>query len=139
MSRTAKLGAIAAAAATVASVAASAPAAAYSVGPFSASLQSSTTLNVSIGGSTVATCTASTLSGSITAATATTATLQITSASISGCGVGVTPANLPWTGTISGGVLTITGFRVNAPTKSLCIHCNKCMPTIFTRTHCHLA
>ncbi|GAA4055039.1 NADH:flavin oxidoreductase [Actinomadura miaoliensis] len=24
-------------------------------------------------------------------------------------------------------------------TRSLCIHCNKCMPTIFTRTHCVLA
>jgi 2,4-dienoyl-CoA reductase-like NADH-dependent reductase (Old Yellow Enzyme family) len=24
-------------------------------------------------------------------------------------------------------------------TRSLCIHCNKCMPTIYTGTHCVLA
>jgi 2,4-dienoyl-CoA reductase-like NADH-dependent reductase (Old Yellow Enzyme family) len=27
----------------------------------------------------------------------------------------------------------------DASTRSLCIHCNRCMPTIYTGTHCPLA
>ena len=33
----------------------------------------------------------------------------------------------------------IKRIRANHETKSLCIHCNKCMPTIFYDTHCVLA
>ncbi|WP_258572936.1 NADH:flavin oxidoreductase [Actinomadura parmotrematis] len=33
----------------------------------------------------------------------------------------------------------INRIRADPATESLCIHCNKCMPTIFTRTHCVLA
>ncbi|MFD0855970.1 NADH:flavin oxidoreductase, partial [Actinomadura adrarensis] len=30
-------------------------------------------------------------------------------------------------------------MQADARTRSLCIHCNKCMPTIFSGTHCVLA
>ncbi|MFD4013777.1 MULTISPECIES: NADH:flavin oxidoreductase [Streptomyces] len=33
----------------------------------------------------------------------------------------------------------VNRFRDEATTRSLCIHCNKCMPTIFSGTHCPLA
>ncbi|MBE1530681.1 NADH:flavin oxidoreductase [Actinomadura algeriensis] len=33
----------------------------------------------------------------------------------------------------------IDRIQADASTKSLCIHCNKCMPTIFSGTHCVLA
>ncbi|MFB4315970.1 NADH:flavin oxidoreductase [Actinomadura sp. 21ATH] len=33
----------------------------------------------------------------------------------------------------------INRIRADARTRSLCIHCNKCMPTIFSGTHCVLA
>ncbi|WP_026400860.1 NADH:flavin oxidoreductase [Actinomadura rifamycini] len=33
----------------------------------------------------------------------------------------------------------INRIQADASTKSLCIHCNKCMPTIFSGTHCVLA
>ncbi|GAA0229996.1 NADH:flavin oxidoreductase [Actinomadura nitritigenes] len=33
----------------------------------------------------------------------------------------------------------INRIQKEPATRSLCIHCNKCMPTIFTRTHCVLA
>ncbi|GAA4950491.1 2,4-dienoyl-CoA reductase-like NADH-dependent reductase (Old Yellow Enzyme family) [Nonomuraea thailandensis] len=33
----------------------------------------------------------------------------------------------------------VNRMRKDAGTRSLCVHCNKCMPTIFTGTHCVLA
>ncbi|WP_262403496.1 hypothetical protein [Actinomadura sp. CNU-125] len=33
----------------------------------------------------------------------------------------------------------INRIQADASTTSLCIHCNKCMPTIFSKTHCVLA
>ncbi|QKG19984.1 NADH:flavin oxidoreductase [Actinomadura verrucosospora] len=33
----------------------------------------------------------------------------------------------------------INRIQKDSATKSLCIHCNKCMPTIFSRTHCVIA
>lgn len=108
MSRIIKLAAVAAAAA--AAITASSSVASAST-PFTATLASGTTLDVSIGGSVVASCTTATLSGSFSTAN----DFQVTSANINGCGVSVTPQNLPWTGTIdNSGNITITGFRVSA-------------------------
>ena len=107
MSRTAKFVAVAAASAAAVVVTA-APALAWTGGTVSASL---TTPLVAPGG---VTCSTSTLGGSVSAAGA----LNITSATIGGCtgGIGVTPTNLPWGGSLTngGGPATITNFRVSA-------------------------
>ncbi|MDL4819685.1 hypothetical protein [Actinomadura opuntiae] len=109
MSRIKKLAAIAstsAAATAVAVAATAAPALAWTAGPFTAKLSGTMTINAGI----PASCTGSTLGGTITTAGA----LSVTSASITGCGVTVTPQNLPWSGSLSGGNATLSGFSVSA-------------------------
>lgn len=105
MSRSTKLAAIAAA--SIAAVAATAtPASAWTAGPFTATLSGNMTIIAGV----TATCTSSTLGGTITTGGA----LSFTSAVFGGCGVGVNATNLPWSGSLTGGVATITGFRVSA-------------------------
>ncbi|MEU5878760.1 hypothetical protein [Spirillospora sp. NPDC047279] len=108
MSRKTKLAATSvaalAAAATVAVPAT--PAMAWTAGPVTANLSGTMTINAGV----AATCTSSTLGGTI----ATNGALSITSASVGGCGVTVTPQALPWSGSLSGGVATLSGFRMSA-------------------------
>jgi hypothetical protein len=109
LSRIKKIAAIAstsAAATAIAVAATAAPALAWTAGPFTADLSGTMTINAGV----PASCTGSTLGGTI----ATDGTLSVTSASISGCGVDVTPQNLPWSGSLSGGTATLSGFSVSA-------------------------
>lgn len=110
MSRTKTL-ALATAAATTAALTLASPALAWTGGSISASLSQDLVIDSSIGGGT---CTTSSLGGSITSAGA----LTISSASITNCTgdypITVTTQNLSWGGSLSGGVATITGFRVSA-------------------------
>ncbi|TDD92152.1 hypothetical protein E1293_01160 [Actinomadura darangshiensis] len=108
MSRTTKTAAIASAfAATALTFAVTAtPAMAWTAGDFTATLNGTMTIDAGI----PATCTGSTLSGTI----AEDGTLSVTSASVSGCGVDVTPENLPWSGSLAGGVATLSGFSMSA-------------------------
>lgn len=105
MSRSAKLAAIVATSAAAVALTA-APAAAWTTAPFTAT---SSNLVVKVGTSTVATC-SSTLGGNMNASGA----FTVTSATATGCGVGVTPTGLPWTGSATGGVATITAFKMTA-------------------------
>ncbi|MFI0448478.1 hypothetical protein [Actinomadura sp. 6N118] len=108
MSRTKKLAAVSAAtiAAALAVAVQTAPAQAEAAGPISATLSGNMTINAGINW----TCTSSTMGGTI----ADDGTLSITSATVGGCGVTVAPANLPWSGSLSGGVATLSGFQVTA-------------------------
>ncbi|TDB96618.1 hypothetical protein [Actinomadura sp. 7K534] len=108
MSRTKKLAVLAsttaAAAVTVAMTAT--PAMAWTAGNFTATLNGTMVINAGI----PAECTGSTLSGTIDA----NGNLTITSASVSGCGVTVTPNNLPWSGSLNNGVAKLNGFSMSA-------------------------
>ncbi|MBE1533129.1 hypothetical protein [Actinomadura algeriensis] len=108
MSRISKKAAVvsttAAAALTVAMTAT--PALAWPAGTFTATLDGTMVIDAGI----PASCTDSELSGTI----ATDGTLTVTDASVSGCGVTVTPQNLPWSGSLSGGVATFNGFSMSA-------------------------
>ncbi|TDC82666.1 hypothetical protein [Actinomadura sp. 7K507] len=108
MSRTKKLAALAsttAAAALTVAVTAT-PAMAWTAGDFTATLNGNMIIDAGI----AAECTDSTLGGTIDA----NGNLTITSASVDGCGVGVTPEGLPWSGSLSNGVATFTGFSMSA-------------------------
>lgn len=108
LSRTTKTAALASAfAAAALTVAVTAtPAMAWTAGDFTATLNGTMTIDAGI----PASCTSSTLSGTIAADGA----LSITSASVGGCGVDVTPQNLPWSGSLNNGVATISGFSMSA-------------------------
>ncbi|MFB4311582.1 hypothetical protein [Actinomadura sp. GTD37] len=108
MSRIKKPAAIASitAAAAVAVAMTATPALAWTAGPFTATLNGNMTINAGVS----ATCTSSTLSGTI----ASDGTLTITAASVGGCGVTVTPQNLPWSGKLAGGTATLSGFAMSA-------------------------
>ncbi|MEV5827656.1 hypothetical protein AB0L25_19005 [Spirillospora sp. NPDC052242] len=94
----------AAAALTVAMTAT--PALAWPAGNFTATLDGDMIIDAGI----AATCTDSTLSGTVAAD----GTLTVTSASVSGCGVTVTPVGLPWSGSLSGGTASFSGFQMSA-------------------------
>lgn len=108
MSRTGKLASLAsvAAAAAITVAATATPALAWTAGDFTATLDGTMVIDAGI----PAECTGSTLSGSIDAD----GNLTITDASVSGCGVTVTPQNLPWSGSLDGGVATLSGFSMSA-------------------------
>ncbi|NKZ04712.1 hypothetical protein [Actinomadura latina] len=108
MSRTKKPAAIASitAAAAVAVAMTATPALAWTAGGFTATLNGTMTIDAGVSAS----CTSSTLSGTI----ASDGTLSVTSASVGGCGVTVTPKNLPWSGKLDNGVATINGFAMSA-------------------------
>ncbi|HLV72548.1 hypothetical protein FHX41_4513 [Actinomadura hallensis] len=108
MSRTKKLAALASTAAAAAlTVAVTAtPAMAWTPGEFTATLNGKMIIDAGI----PAECTGSTLSGTIDAD----GNLTITAASVSGCGVTVTPNNLPWSGSLDGGVASLNGFSMSA-------------------------
>lgn len=108
MSRTSKLAALASASAAAAlAVAVTAtPALAWTAGPFTATLNGTMVIDAGI----PASCTGSTLSGTIDAD----GDLTVTSASVEGCGVTVTPQNLPWSGKLDNGTASFTGFSMSA-------------------------
>ncbi|MGI5328550.1 hypothetical protein [Actinomadura nitritigenes] len=108
MSHPTKLAAVASAlaAATLTVTAAATPALASAPTAFTATLDGTVVINAGI----PATCTGSTLSGTIEAD----GTLTVTSATVDGCGVPVTPENLPWSGSLSNGVATFNGFTMSA-------------------------
>jgi hypothetical protein len=103
--KTAALGSAFAAAALTVAVTAT-PALAWTAGDFTATLNGTMTIDAGI----PASCTGSTLSGTI----AEDGTLSVTSATVEGCGVDVTPQDLPWSGSLNDGVATISGFSVSA-------------------------
>lgn len=82
------------------------PAMAWTAGDFTATLNGTMVIDAGI----AAECTGSTLSGTIDA----NGNLTITSASVSGCGVTVTPNNLPWSGSLNNGVASLNGFSMSA-------------------------
>jgi hypothetical protein len=94
------------AAAAVAVAMTATPALAWTAGDFTATLNGNMTITAGIS----ATCTSSTLSGTI----ASDGTLSVTAASVGGCGVTVTPQNLPWSGKLDNGVASINGFAMSA-------------------------
>ncbi|MFA1544803.1 hypothetical protein [Actinomadura chokoriensis] len=109
MSRTTKFAAVAASAAAAATAVVgltAAPALAVTPGTFTATLQGNMVINAGV---SVITCTSSVLKGAVAANGATT---TYTSATIGGCGVTVTPGGLPWSGSISGGLVKINGFKM---------------------------
>ncbi|MFA1544794.1 hypothetical protein [Actinomadura chokoriensis] len=109
MSRTTKIAAVAAsgaAAATAVVGLTAAPALAVTPGTFTATLQGNMVINAGVS----VTCTSSVLKGTVAADGTTT---KYTSATAGGCGATVTPA-LPWSGSISGGVVKINGFKMSA-------------------------
>ncbi|RAY12637.1 hypothetical protein DPM19_23875 [Actinomadura craniellae] len=103
MSRATKLAVTAVIAAAAVAVPAS-PAMAWTAGPVSAALSGPMIIDAGI----PASCTSATYGGSITAA----GDLTITSATAE-CGVAITPSQLPWSGSLTGGVATISGYRVS--------------------------
>ncbi|MFG2007191.1 hypothetical protein ACGFNU_49380 [Spirillospora sp. NPDC048911] len=109
MSRTKKLAAVSAAtvAAACAVAVSTAPAHAEAVVPISATLSGNMTINAGLN----FTCTSSTLTGTLDDVSG---ALSITTASVGGCGVTVTASNFPWTGSLAGGNVTISGFRISA-------------------------
>ena len=44
----------------------------------------------------------------------------------------------PWAGRCCASPTSSTAGRPGRRTESLCVHCNKCMPTIYRGTHCVL-
>jgi hypothetical protein len=108
LSRTTKLAAVASAASAAALAVGltASPAMAWTEGPFTATLNGTMTIDAGV----AASCTGSTLSGTIAAD----GTLTVTSASVEGCGVTVTPENLPWSGSLNNGVATFSGFSMSA-------------------------
>jgi hypothetical protein len=109
LSRTKKLAALAsttAAAAAIAVAATAAPAFAWTDTPYTANLSGTMTIDAG----TAVTCSGSTLSGDLSAD----GSFTVDNAAISGCPAGVTPENLPWSGSLSGGTATISGFSVSA-------------------------
>ncbi|NVI88732.1 hypothetical protein [Actinomadura sp. BRA 177] len=108
MSRIKKPAAIASitAAAAVAVAMTATPALAWTAGGFTATLNGPMVINAGVSVS----CTSSTLSGTI----ASDGTLSITSASVGGCGVTVTPKNLPWSGKLDNGAASINNFAMEA-------------------------
>jgi hypothetical protein len=108
LSRISKPAAIASASAAAALAVAltATPALAWTAGPFTADLDGTMVIDAGI----PASCTSSTLSGTVDAA----GNLTITSASVGGCGVTVTPKNLPWSGKLDNGTASIDGFSMSA-------------------------
>ena len=110
LSRTRKLAALASAtaAAALAVAATATPALAWTAGDFTAELNGTMVIDAGI----PASCTDSTLSGTVDAD----GNLTITDASVDGCGVTVTPQNLPWSGKLDDatGTASISGFSMSA-------------------------
>ncbi|NDU77503.1 hypothetical protein GWI34_33515 [Actinomadura sp. DSM 109109] len=110
MSRTTKIAAIAStaiAAATGTVALTASPALAVNTGPFTATLNGTMVIDAGI----QASCTSSVLKGTVLTGGV---NASYTSASAGGCGVTVTPGNLPWSGTFSGTTVTINSFSMSA-------------------------